>query len=76
MYTMPFSAGLNRLQVERVNIENYSQSSRQTQFIASELVAACMRSCTHLQVHYYTEDIHKLYFIYLFVFCLFIYLFI
>ena len=41
IYAMAFSVGLNGLQVDGVNTENYSQSSRQTQFIASKLVAAC-----------------------------------
>ena len=38
---MAYSAGLNGFQVEKVNIENNSQSSTQTQLFASELVAAC-----------------------------------
>ena len=38
---MVISGGLNSLQVDEVNIENYSPSSRQTLFVASKLVAAC-----------------------------------
>ena len=38
---MAFSAGLNGLQVDDVNRKNESRSSRQIQFVASKLVAAC-----------------------------------
>ena len=40
-YTIAFSARLNSLQVDKVNIENYSLSFRQTHFVTSKLIAAC-----------------------------------
>ena len=36
-----FSDGLKGLQIDKTNKENANQSSRQTQFVANKLVAAC-----------------------------------
>ena len=38
---LAFSAGLNGLQVDKVNKENNSRSSRKTLLVASKLIAAC-----------------------------------
>ena len=48
-YAMVFTGGLNRLQVDKVNTEHYSSSSRQTQFVASKLITACS---AHVQYFY------------------------
>ena len=45
LHRIAFCAGLNGVQVDQVNRQNNSRSSRKTQFVASKLIAACS-ACT------------------------------
>ena len=53
IYTMVVSAGLNGLQVDKVNGEKDSESSRRTQFIARKLIIVSEYAMT-LQLYIHT----------------------